>query len=211
MAGRPYAAGGHPRHHRGTTRRGRRELTPRLAARPPRRGACAPASRTSRSSRATGSTSRPSGGCATVAGEFTDDVTFLGAHAVPPEYEGRADDYVDARLRRDARRLRAATRAGSTCSARRARSTPTSRARCSRRAATPGSASACTATSSAPGRACSSPSSWARRRSTTAPTCPTPDIDALAGERHRRHVPARPPTSRPASPTRTRAARSTPA
>jgi imidazolonepropionase len=30
-----------------------------------------------------------------VAGEFTDDVTFLGAHAVPPEYEGRADDYVD--------------------------------------------------------------------------------------------------------------------
>jgi len=30
-----------------------------------------------------------------VAGEFTDDVTFLGAHAVPAEYEGRADDYVD--------------------------------------------------------------------------------------------------------------------
>jgi imidazolonepropionase len=30
-----------------------------------------------------------------VAGEFTDDVTFLGAHAVPPEYEHRADDYVD--------------------------------------------------------------------------------------------------------------------
>ena len=31
----------------------------------------------------------------TVAGEFTDDVTFLGAHAVPPEYEGRADEYVE--------------------------------------------------------------------------------------------------------------------
>jgi imidazolonepropionase len=30
-----------------------------------------------------------------VAAEFTDDVTFLGAHAVPNEYEGRADDYVD--------------------------------------------------------------------------------------------------------------------
>ncbi|HKP21383.1 MAG TPA: imidazolonepropionase [Thermoleophilaceae bacterium] len=30
-----------------------------------------------------------------VAGEFTDDVTFLGAHAVPPEYEGRADEYVE--------------------------------------------------------------------------------------------------------------------
>jgi imidazolonepropionase len=30
-----------------------------------------------------------------VAAELTDDVTFLGAHAVPPEYESRADDYVE--------------------------------------------------------------------------------------------------------------------
>ena len=30
-----------------------------------------------------------------IAGELTDDVTFLGAHAVPQEYEGRADDYVE--------------------------------------------------------------------------------------------------------------------
>ena len=29
-----------------------------------------------------------------LATELTDDVTFLGAHVVPPEYEGRADDYV---------------------------------------------------------------------------------------------------------------------
>jgi imidazolonepropionase len=29
-----------------------------------------------------------------IAAELTDDVTFLGAHAVPPEYEGHADDYV---------------------------------------------------------------------------------------------------------------------
>jgi imidazolonepropionase len=29
-----------------------------------------------------------------IAAEFTDDVTFLGAHVVPAEYEGRADDYV---------------------------------------------------------------------------------------------------------------------
>jgi imidazolonepropionase len=29
-----------------------------------------------------------------VAGEHTDEVTFLGAHVVPPEFEGRADDYV---------------------------------------------------------------------------------------------------------------------
>jgi imidazolonepropionase len=30
-----------------------------------------------------------------VASELTDDVTFLGAHAVPPEYDGRPDDYVE--------------------------------------------------------------------------------------------------------------------
>jgi imidazolonepropionase len=29
-----------------------------------------------------------------IGAELTDDVTFLGAHAVPQEYEGRADDYV---------------------------------------------------------------------------------------------------------------------
>ncbi len=33
--------------------------------------------------------------CLEVAGEFTDDVTFLGAHLVPAEFEGRPDDYVD--------------------------------------------------------------------------------------------------------------------
>jgi imidazolonepropionase len=31
----------------------------------------------------------------TVAGELTDDVTFLGAHVVAPEYAGKPDDYVD--------------------------------------------------------------------------------------------------------------------
>ena len=30
-----------------------------------------------------------------IAAELTEDVTFLGAHAVPQEYEGRADDYVE--------------------------------------------------------------------------------------------------------------------
>jgi imidazolonepropionase len=33
--------------------------------------------------------------CCMVAAEHTDDVTFLGAHVVPAEYEGRADEYVD--------------------------------------------------------------------------------------------------------------------
>jgi imidazolonepropionase len=30
-----------------------------------------------------------------IAASFTDDVTFLGAHVVPVEYEGRPDDYVE--------------------------------------------------------------------------------------------------------------------
>jgi imidazolonepropionase len=33
--------------------------------------------------------------CCRVAAELSDDVTFLGAHVVPMEYEGRADEYVD--------------------------------------------------------------------------------------------------------------------
>ncbi|RWZ68339.1 imidazolonepropionase [Labedella populi] len=30
-----------------------------------------------------------------IAGRFTDEVTFLGAHVVPPEFAGRSDEYVD--------------------------------------------------------------------------------------------------------------------
>jgi imidazolonepropionase len=33
--------------------------------------------------------------CLRLAGELTAETTFLGAHVVPPEFEGRADDYVD--------------------------------------------------------------------------------------------------------------------
>ena len=60
-----------------------------------------------------------------LAAELTDDVTFLGAHLVPAEYEGRA-----GRLRRARRRRRCSTparrgAAGSTPSARSAPSTPT--------------------------------------------------------------------------------------
>jgi imidazolonepropionase len=32
--------------------------------------------------------------CCAVAAQLTDDVTFLGAHVVPAEFDGRADDYV---------------------------------------------------------------------------------------------------------------------
>ena len=33
--------------------------------------------------------------CLRIAGELTGDTTLLGAHVVPPEFTGRADDYVD--------------------------------------------------------------------------------------------------------------------
>jgi len=33
--------------------------------------------------------------CLAVANRLSDHATFLGAHVVPPEYDGRADDYVD--------------------------------------------------------------------------------------------------------------------
>ncbi len=33
--------------------------------------------------------------CCEVAGRFTDDVTFLGAHVVPAEYEGRVEEYIE--------------------------------------------------------------------------------------------------------------------
>jgi imidazolonepropionase len=32
--------------------------------------------------------------CLEIAGRLTEETTFLGAHLVPPEFEGRADDYV---------------------------------------------------------------------------------------------------------------------
>jgi imidazolonepropionase len=37
---------------------------------------------------------QPERRCVAVARELTDDVTLLGAHVVPPEFAGRADDYV---------------------------------------------------------------------------------------------------------------------
>ena len=66
------------------------------------------------------------------------------------------------------------TRRGSTRSAKRARSTPTSAERCWRRDAPPVSVCGCTATSSATAPACSWRSSAGARRSTTAPTSATP-------------------------------------
>ena len=65
-----------------------------------------------------GLTAADEASCLRIAGELTGETTFLGAHVVPPEFADRADDYVELRLRRDARRVRAARAAGSTRSAR---------------------------------------------------------------------------------------------
>ena len=132
MAGAPYEAGG----IRVTTAATRAASDDELDARSPRarRDEALPrrASRTSRSSRATGSTSTTERAAAARSPrEFTDDVTFLGAHVVPAEFEGRADDYVALVCGEMLAAVRAARAAGSTSSASRARSTPTSRAPCS--------------------------------------------------------------------------------
>ena len=100
MAGRALRGRRHPRHDATATRAATDDELARA-----RRGAaatrrCAPASPTSRSSPATGSTSTTRRGCCEVAAELTDDVTFLGAHVVPAEYEGRADAYVALVVRR---------------------------------------------------------------------------------------------------------------
>ena len=93
MAGKPYEASGIRVTTEATRAAGDEQLRA-LAARRRAEGLRA-GSPTSRSSPATGSTSPASGGSARSPRELTDDVTFLGAHAVPPEYEGRADDYVE--------------------------------------------------------------------------------------------------------------------
>ena len=64
-----------------------------------------------------------------LASGLTDDVTFLGAHTLPSEYAGRADAYVDL-VCGEMLAACAPTRGGSTCSARRAPSTSTSRGPC---------------------------------------------------------------------------------
>ena len=64
-----------------------------------------------------------------LAAETTDEVTYLGAHVVPAEFEGDAAGYVDlvcGPMLTPARR----TRAGSTCSASAARSASTRPGRC---------------------------------------------------------------------------------
>lgn len=93
MAGQPYSAGGI-----GTTVRATRAAsvdalrssTGRLVAEALRSGTT-----TIECKSGYGLTVDDEARCLGVAGEFTDEVTFLGAHVVPQEYAGRSDDYVE--------------------------------------------------------------------------------------------------------------------
>jgi imidazolonepropionase len=92
MAGAPYEAGG----IRLTTAATRAATTEELAALARRRRDEAARAGTTHLEIKSGYGLEPEAerrSCA-VAAELTDDVTFLGAHAVPTEYEGRADEYV---------------------------------------------------------------------------------------------------------------------
>ena len=106
--------------------------------------------------------------CARIAGEVADEVTFLGAHLVPPGAD--ADDYVDLVCGDDARRRRAARALGRRLLRDgRVRRGPVARG-CCRPRPSAGSACGCTATSLAKARVCGWRWSSARRASTTART-----------------------------------------
>ena len=93
MAGRPYAASGIRVTTEATRKAGEDEL--RALARA-RRGEAVQAGITHLEIKSGYGleTEAERRSCA-VAAELTDDVTFLGAHAVPSEYDGRDDDYVE--------------------------------------------------------------------------------------------------------------------
>ncbi len=108
-----------------------------------------------------------------IAQQYTDETTFLGAHVVPPEYADDPAGYVDLVTGRDARGGRAATRSGSTSSARPVPSTPTRPGRSWPQVTRRGSPVGCTPTSSVPVPAYAWPASSASPRSTTAPSSTT--------------------------------------
>ncbi len=92
MAGAPYAAGG-IRVTTEATRAASRERLAALAARRRREALRAGITHLEVKSGYGLEVESESRSCE-VAAELTDDVTFLGAHVVPAEYDGRADDYV---------------------------------------------------------------------------------------------------------------------
>jgi imidazolonepropionase len=92
MAGAPYAAGG-IRVTTDATRAATREQLAALAAARLREAHRAGITHLEIKSGYGLETEAEERSCA-VAAELTDDVTFLGAHVVPAEYDGRADEYV---------------------------------------------------------------------------------------------------------------------
>ena len=94
MAGAPYAGGRDPRYDRRHTRRRRRRARA-VGPRPPRRGPPRRHHDRRDQVRATAPPWPTRARLLRVAAGITDETTFLGAHVVPPEYDGRADDYVD--------------------------------------------------------------------------------------------------------------------
>jgi imidazolonepropionase len=92
MAGEPYAAGG-IRVTTEATRAASREQLAALTARRRREALRAGITHVEIKSGYGLDVEAEERSCA-VAAELTDDVTFLGAHVVPAEYEGRADEYV---------------------------------------------------------------------------------------------------------------------
>jgi len=93
MAGAPYAAGGIRVTTEATRAASREDLLALAAAR--RREAHRAGITHLEIKSGYGLTVESEERLCSVAAELTDDVTFLGAHVVPAEYEGRADDYVE--------------------------------------------------------------------------------------------------------------------
>ncbi len=93
MAGQPYAAGG-IRTSVAATRAASNDELARLAA--GRRNEARRAGITTIEIKSGyGLTAHDEARCLQIAQTFTAESTFLGAHVVPPEFDGRADDYVD--------------------------------------------------------------------------------------------------------------------
>src|SRR3954454_23699715 len=93
MAGAPYAAGGIRVTTEATRAASREDLLALAAAR--RREAHRAGITHLEIKSGYGLTVESEERLCSVAAELTDDGTFLGAHVVPAEYEGRADDYVE--------------------------------------------------------------------------------------------------------------------
>jgi imidazolonepropionase len=93
MAGAPYAAGGIAATVAATRGTGERDL---LALAEARRAEALAAGITHQEIKSGyGLTVQSEAMLCRLAATLTDDVTFLGAHLVPPEYEGRGDEYVE--------------------------------------------------------------------------------------------------------------------